>query len=449
MKKLVFLSVILLCYTTAKPQFVNKPISFPGQNYWAFFMSAADTSTVWVGVDNLNGGSNYGSYSNAISSTDGGNTWNFFPLADTGTVIICNVCAINANTCFYVNWNGNGNIWKTSDGGATWIRKTTTQYIGGWADFYHAFSADTGIVVGDPHGGYWEIYLTSDGGDTWTRVPSANIPAIISGEYGFSSQYSAIGNLVWFASNKGRCFKSVDKGLHWTVKALTGTWLEPNVCFIDSLRGVFWEPTDIFKKSTETYNNYYATTDGGLTWTQKSLPQHYAIQCFSRIPGVDGGMIVAAFDSSHNDYTTVLFSSDFFNTFRVVQTGLSSDGKGDFLNSKSGWLSGNGNRNSSIYKLTTNLISGIAGPAGNQVQLQVYPNPSSAEAILKIPSPKSQTTMTMRITDITGKEMENRRIMMLSPYIQLNAAKYTNGIYIIWLTLDGGESAVCRWVVCH
>jgi photosystem II stability/assembly factor-like uncharacterized protein len=160
-------------------------------------MSAPDTSTVWVGVDNLNGGSfSYGSYSSAIKSGDGGNTWEFYPLSDTGTVIICSVCAINTNTCFYVNWNGNGNIWKTSDGGATWIRKTTMQYIGGWADFYHAFSADTGIVVGDPNGGYWEIYLTSDGGENWVRVPSANIPVIISGEYGFSSQYSSIGNIV-------------------------------------------------------------------------------------------------------------------------------------------------------------------------------------------------------------------------------------------------------------
>ena len=192
--------------------------------------------------------------------------------------------------------------------------------------------------------------------------------------------------------------------------------------------------------------------------TQKSLPQHYAIQCFSRIPGVDGGMIVAAFDSSHNDYTTVLFTPDFFNTFKIIQTGLSSDGGGNFINSKSGWLSGDGNRNSSIYKLTTNLISGVAGAAAENTQLQVYPTPSSAEAILKIPSPKSQTTMTMRITDITGKEMENRRITMLSPYIQLNAAKYTNGIYIIWLNFGwwrisslplGGAPTDCRKIQVH
>ena len=450
MKKLVFLSILMLCLTSAKPQFVNKPITFPGQEYWAFFMSAPDTSTVWVGVDNLNGGSSsYGSYSNAIKSGDGGNTWQFSPLSDTGTVIICSVCAINANTCFYVNWNGNGNIWKTSDGGATWTRKTTTQYIGGWADFYHAFSADTGIVVGDPHGGYWEIYLTSDGGETWTRVPSANIPVIISGEYGFSSHYSAISNIVWFASNKGRCFKSVDRGLHWTVKAIPGNWVDPNVCFVDTLRGVFWEPINIFKKSTSTYNNYYATTDGGLTWTMKSLPQNYAIQCFSRVPGVDGGMIVAAFDSSHHDYTTVLFTSDFFNTFRVVQTGLSSDGGGNFLNSRSGWLSGDGNRNSSIYKLTTNLVSGIAGPGGNQVQLQVNPNPSSAEAILNIPVAISRSALLLKVIDITGRVTEQRSVKAAVPNIQLDATKYPGGIYLITLTSDSGATASCRWVVCH
>lgn len=235
----------------------------------------------------------------------------------------------------------------------------------------------------------------------------------------------------------------MDRGLHWTVKALTGTWLQPNVCFIDSLRGVFWEPTDIFKKSTAAYNNYYATTDGGHTWTMKSLPQNYAIQCFSRIPGIDGGMIVAAFDSSHNDFTTVLFSSDLFNTFRVIQTGLSSDGKGDFLNSKSGWLSGDGNRNSSIYKLTTNMVSGIAGPADQQTQLQVLPNPSSAEAVLNIPVSMSHGGLILKVMDITGRITEQRTFKAAGTNIQLDATKYQIGVYLITLTSDEGATASC------
>ena len=449
MKKLFLILLICILVTATKAQFVPQSLTFPGNGYYTWYNDAVDSNTVWVGVDNIQNHAGYSSYSNAIKTSDGGNTWQFFSIPDTGTVIISNVCALNANTCYYVEYNGKGNIWKTENGGLSWINKTITEYTGGWANFYHAISADTGVAGGDPNGGYWEIYLTANGGNSWSRVSSSNIPPILVGEYGSSSAFSAIGNYVWFVSNKGRCYRSINKGLNWTFAQVTGTGNNYNVCFVDSLRGVFWQPYPVVKSNSTSYNTYFVTNDGGLTWTQQSLAARYYIRNFSRVPGVNGGMIISAYDNGGPTTTDILYTPDFFNTLTIIQTGLSSDGESCFYNNHSGWLSGDGNYNTSIYKFTGNLPVGVQKITGELSQMRVYPNPSSAEAILKVSSTSSASSGTIRIFDITGKEMETRNFLSSVPYIQLNAGNYSNGIYIIQMTGDDGVSSVCRWTVCH
>jgi hypothetical protein len=449
MKKLFFIFFICGIVTGAKAQFVSESLTFPGVGYFTFFQDAIDTNTVWVGVEYIPNHAGYTSYSNAIKTNDGGNTWQFFSIPDTGTVIIGNVCALDVNTCYYVDFNGNGNIWKTENGGFSWIMKTTTQYVGSWVNFYYAISADTGVAVGDPNGGYWDICLTNDGGNTWTRVPASNIPANYVGEYGNTSCFSAVGNYIWFTSNQGRCYRSINKGLNWTMAQVTGIGNSYNVCFVDSLRGVFWQPVPIAKKKPASYNTYFMTTDGGLTWTQQSLATRYSIRNFSRVPGVNGGMVVSAYDAGGGVSTTVLYTPDFFNTLSVVQTGILSTGESDFYNNRSGWLAGDGNYTSSIYKFTSNLPVGIQETTGEIPQIMVYPNPSSAEAIIQVPANFIQKDLILRICDIRGKIIENSVVTAASNYIQLNAEKYSDGIYIIQMTGDDGVSAVCRWTVCH
>ena len=448
MKKNFLLFVFAILIAEAKAQFVPESLIFPGVDYFTFFQNAVDTNTVWVGVE-YEPAHNYASYSMAIKTSDGGNTWQFFPIPDTGTVMIGNVCALDVNTCYYVDFNGNGNIWKTENGGFSWIMKTTTQYVGSWVNFYHAISADTGVAVGDPNGGYWDICLTNDGGNTWTRVPSSNIPANYGGEYGNTSCFSAVGNYIWFTSNQGRCYRSINKGLNWTFAQVTGIGNSYNVCFVDALRGVFWQPYPVVKSNSTSYNTYFVTTDGGLTWTQQSLASRYSIRNFSRVPGVKGGMVISAYNNGGPTTTAVLYTPDFFNTFTIIQTGLSSTGESDFYNNKSGWLAGDGNYNSSLYKFTSSLPVGIQETSGDIPQMKVYPNPSSAEAILKVSASVRGTSGILRILDITGKEKDQRVITNSSPYIQIDASKYTNGIYIIQITSDGGASDVCRWVVFH
>ena len=317
MKKFLLFAALSLLFAGARAQFVNQPMNLPSQGYYTFYQQSLDSTGVWVGVDFMSSGG-YESYPWAIKSIDGGSSWQYHAIPDTGSVSVMDVAAIDTSTSYYVTYNGKGNIWKTSNGGYSWVNTTVNQFVGGFANWCHIFSADTIIAGGDPNNGYWEIQISNDAGATWTRVPSSNIPARLTGEYGTTSGFSAIGNNIWFSSNRGRCFRSTDKGLTWSVKQIPGTWVQPLVCFTDNLRGVFWEFLPIFKKSPATYNNYYSTIDGGLTWSQKSLPQQYAIKRFIQIPGAEGSMLVSVFDSSNNVLASVLCTPDFFNSISLV-----------------------------------------------------------------------------------------------------------------------------------
>jgi len=104
-----------------------------------------------------------------------------------------------------------------------------------------------------------------------------------------------------------------------------------------------------------------------------------------------------------------------------------------------------------IFKFRGNLnpFVGVRETSRNGLKVNVYPNPSSDKATLQVLTSKIQAAMTMKVTDAQGRELENRMSSPGSTSQQLNATKYANGIYIITLTLDNGESAVCRWVICH
>jgi photosystem II stability/assembly factor-like uncharacterized protein len=113
--------------------------------------------------------------------------------------------------------------------------------------------------MGDPAGGYYEIYTTTDAGTTWVRVPEANIPVPLIGEYGVIGSYCVIGDTIWFGTNMGRVYKSIDKGLHWTVAQTTlPSYTKPT--FKDEKHGL---AIDINPAGSAVLSE---TSDGGITW---------------------------------------------------------------------------------------------------------------------------------------------------------------------------------------
>ena len=171
-------------------QFSTMPLNYPhtGSYYSPNIVSIVDAEHVWVGTQKQQPSTfNMVKYSVAVKTSDGGNTWQFDSIPVPGSPMIVDVASWDANTCYYLFADlnsGGGSVWKTTDGGSTWTKKTTTQFNGSWADFIHLFSQNNCLALGDPSSGYFNIQISQDGGDTWTRVPQANIPAKLAVESG-------------------------------------------------------------------------------------------------------------------------------------------------------------------------------------------------------------------------------------------------------------------------
>jgi PKD repeat protein len=173
-------------------------------------------------------------------------------------------------------------LYKTTDGGTTWVKKGTAYGSSSFADAMHFFNATDGWALGDPVGGYFEIYTTTDGGETWTRVPTGNIPAPLSLEYGITGDYCAYGDNVWFGTNKGRIFRSTDKGIHWTAKLLPfGTTQTVAPEFVDALNGIAYRSfLDI-----GIGDSLNVTSDGGVTWQGLAVAGNMYGRYIIHIPG--------------------------------------------------------------------------------------------------------------------------------------------------------------------
>ena len=456
--KQYFLAILLFISIAGNCQFVPMPLNYQDTTnyYWPDWISIVDESNVWLGTLSYGSGAQI-PYSIAVRTTDGGNTWQFDSIPVPGQPMMSSVFAVDANTCYYVfTDNGaGGSIWKTTDAGTSWSKKTTTQFSdpGAYADFYYGFDANEGVAVGDPSLGYFEIQKTTDGGDTWSRIDSSLMPPIIPGEMGGTNAYRAIGDNIWFptmiSDTSGtyscRCFKSDDRGAHWSVSPIIADnigWA--GMDFSTTQKGVLWDA------SLATLKKYfYLTSDGGNTWSQESMPVNDKfIAGMSSVGGIDGGFIVLITDTT--DYLiTALFTPDFFSTSVVIDSNLVADAWGlRFKDAETGWLSGNGLDTNGIMKFT-GLLASVRTATKSPEKLAIMPNPTSTEALVKLTGMNEQGDLALLIYDVTGKLRENRKIETGTGWTKLSASTYGNGVYTVQVLTGDRIISSTKWVVKH
>lgn len=272
-RQLLALAALILpvCGAIAQGTWVPQNTGFPQTSTGVFNISVVDENIVWISAyDGAGTNQNYRDFSVTI---DGGATWipNVVP-APAGHAWSM-IYGLDAQTAWAVMYNATagsgGGIWKTTDGGVNWTQQGAGQIFAtagqSFPNVVHFWDANTGFAMGDPVGGVYELYTTTDGGTTWTAVPSANIPAPVAGEYGIVDHYDVMGDTIWFDTNKGRVYRSIDKGLTWTVSS-TGITVPAN----QAMDLVFWNSNEglvrLFNGTTGA-QTARRTTDGGLTWT--------------------------------------------------------------------------------------------------------------------------------------------------------------------------------------
>lgn len=233
-----------------------------------------------------------------VRSTDGGIHWQTHDIPGTSyndSARLANFWPVSGTTAyvaFYEMMAGTGGyIKRTTDGGSTWqdVNVGGNNFVGGFLNFIYFFHPDTGIAMGDPVGGYFEIYRTTDGGSSWTRVPQANIPAPQANEYGLTSAFTFCNNNFNFTSSTSRTIYTTDRGLTWQAAAstipLTSGQANMSGRIIDNGEMIF-----------DTYNNnntYYYTTDLGVSKSTKTYPASAGITFNNPISPRSGNVLMA------------------------------------------------------------------------------------------------------------------------------------------------------------
>lgn len=260
----------MMAQTPSPSWTITQNAAFPMPSAGIRFMDAVSANDVWVvGYDGTAPSKNYNWFS---KTNNGGTTWtsgNILP--DTNSYVLANLEGIDANTAWVSAYEkpvqAEGAIFKTTDGGTTWVNMTAAGMYTNAASFTNivAFlTPSVGITMGDPNGtgNEFEIWRTTDGGTSWSKIPGAAIPNPLSGEYGLVNIYAKQGTTnLWFGTNKGRIYRSVDGGLTWNVSVVAANTSGVNdIAFTDANNGV------AFVYTSGSVFEMYNTSDGGVTW---------------------------------------------------------------------------------------------------------------------------------------------------------------------------------------
>jgi len=200
--------------------------------------------------------------STLYKTTDGGETWiditSTLPKRPKG---ICGLNIPDPSTVYGVGkYSGGACLIKSTDGGNTWSYTDMTAYARGLVDVYF-FNKTEGFVSGIGNGSDGAVLLyTNDGGITWTY----KMRSLAAGEYGWKIQspdrvhlYVSIEGMPFLSS---RYFYSSNQGATWAVLKWKDEYFHTQgIGFINPRTG--WIGGDV---------QTYKTIDGGLSWKLES-----------------------------------------------------------------------------------------------------------------------------------------------------------------------------------
>ncbi len=150
-----------------------------------------------------------------------GEVWKVLPVAGAEALDFRDIEAWDENTAIAMSIGPGeaSNVYKTTDGGATWRRVFANTEPTGFWDAIAFWDRKRGALVGDPVRGRFQVFTTQDGGESWKPVPDAGMPPALEGEGGFAASGSCLvsgpGNRLAFVTGgaaDSRVFVSMDGG---------------------------------------------------------------------------------------------------------------------------------------------------------------------------------------------------------------------------------------------
>lgn len=425
------IALALCCAVTAPAQVTPTPLDLSAVSGWASSLSAPSANVAWAGVLGWTG-SVYWNCKKVGRTIDGGASWDLFDVPEPADLGISQVFAWNADTAWAAFTDlelflSGGTLWKTTDGGGTWNPQFTDQFQENYLYGVVFYSPDSGVAIGAPDDqGYFEIQLTTDGGSTWNRLAETDIPTPLVNEASSFDMISTRGRNIWFPTSQHRVFHSSDGGYSWSVSEVGTTSGFVLTEFSDALNGVAWHYPG--------GNPVYLSTDGGSSWTERTIDPPLSVIRAGAVPGVPGAYLFKAGGSVRLYATT----DDFATWWLIDDTQLFIDSPIRMYNAGVGWTcSGDPTTDMAVFRLD-DLLSDVNEPAAEE-GVTVFPNPVRCGAAM-ITFPRSMPGSSLQLFDATGRILREQPLSGEQRAAILDVHGIQPGTYFVRVNGNGPRS---------
>ncbi|MBS4029493.1 MAG: T9SS type A sorting domain-containing protein [Ignavibacteriales bacterium] len=355
-------------------------------------------------------------------TTDGGTSWVTLR-AIQGTTLY-DVQVFDENS-FYVS-GASGTMFKTEDGGSTFTKVVLPAVTGASKSLWF-FDKDNGYCTGEMGG----IYYTSDGGNSWTSqftfgTTSNNVEDIFF-----------LNDTLGFAFGERGKFVKTTNRTTWDSIGIDGPsiytlweaqFLSPSLGYLGSTNGAI-----------------YKTSDGGATWAlQNDTSRLFGVDIID-IGIVDSTRGYAVGEMGH--LFQMVSENDFVDIMQLnTQYGSPVHLWGiDFVSNTKAYLCG---YYGMIYKLEINPQTGLTErdiPHPQQYSLlSSYPNPFNPSTTIRFEIPK-KSFVTLKIFDEQGKEITTLTSQQYDAgtyNFEWNGSKMASGVYFCKIETEYSSKTV-------
>lgn len=207
-------------------------------------------------------------------------------------------------------YNSDSNLYKTTDGGISWIKKRSFSASG--LSGFDFLNENFGIICGGQGTMTYGLYKTTDGGNTWIDL---------NNQYRFRS-IKIFSEQIIYAASYSHLYKSSDGGLSWNLLFTYDNQEIADYFFIDENNGFLIGDPDV---------NFNRTVDGGVTWIREEIPYEWykQIKFLNKNIGVlidEEGQINVSYDGGRTwKYDGNHYS---FNSLKLVNNKIYITGDG-------------------------------------------------------------------------------------------------------------------------
>jgi photosystem II stability/assembly factor-like uncharacterized protein len=313
--------------TTWDPLFDDQEVSSIGD----VTVAPSNPDIVWAGTGEPNNRQSSSWGNGVYKSTDGGKTWTNTGLKDTHHIARIAIHPQNPDIVYVAAvghlWGANKErgLYKTTDGGKTWVNSQFINEDTGFIDLamdlgdpntlyaaaYQRRRTPFGFQGGGPHGG---LYKTSDGGATWTKLTNG-LPSDVAGRIGIDI-YRKDPRIVYITfehPKEGGVYRSEDKGETW--KKMSST--NPRPMYYSKIRidpnndqriyvlGAAWYTSDNGGRFFAENRNMRIHGDFHAFWINPANSDHL-------VTGSDGGITLSYDKGKSWDYVNTIPLAQFY-----------------------------------------------------------------------------------------------------------------------------------------